>query len=135
MKGTKLNHSDALKFILGGKSTFTFLNPKTENRFTYKVKKHKTDNVYFISVLTGPDAYTFIGSILDNTYRHSRKSKISIDSQSARVFDYILNKLNTNNLPDFIEIWHSGACGRCGRRLTTPESIERGFGPECIKLS
>ena len=135
MIGGKLKHEDALKFILGGKSTFTFLNPKTENRFTFKVKKHKTDDVYFISALTGPDTYTFIGTILDKRYRHSHKSKISNGAQSVRVFEYILNKLQTNNLPDFIEIWHSGSCGRCGRKLTTPESIERGFGPECIKLS
>jgi hypothetical protein len=26
----------------------------------------------------------------------------------------------------------SGKCGICGRKLTTPESIERGIGPECI---
>lgn len=26
----------------------------------------------------------------------------------------------------------SGKCGVCGRKLTTPESIERGIGPECI---
>lgn len=29
------------------------------------------------------------------------------------------------------EVWHEGVCGRCGRRLTVPESIETGFGPEC----
>jgi len=23
-------------------------------------------------------------------------------------------------------------CGRCGRVLTVPESVESGFGPECI---
>ena len=135
MDGGKLKHEDALKFILGGKSTFTFLNPKTENRFTFKVKKHKVENLYFISVLTGPSDYTFVGTIINGVYKHSKKSKIGSDAQSVRVFEYTLNKLKSNNLPEFVEIWHSGACGRCGRKLTTPVSIERGFGPECIKLS
>lgn len=27
-----------------------------------------------------------------------------------------------------------GKCGRCARRLTTPESVQLGFGPECAKL-
>lgn len=135
MIGGKLKHEDALKFILGGKSTFTFLNPKTENRFTFKVKKHKTDDVYFISVLIGPDTYTFIGTIIDKKYHHSRKSKISNGAQSVRVFEYILNKLIINNLPDFIEIWHSGACGRCGKPLTDPISIEKGLGPYCRTIS
>ena len=30
--------------------------------------------------------------------------------------------------------WHEGRCGRCGRKLTVPESIEAGYGPECINL-
>jgi hypothetical protein len=30
-----------------------------------------------------------------------------------------------------LEVWHEGRCGACGRRLTVPESIERGLGPEC----
>lgn len=33
-----------------------------------------------------------------------------------------------------VEIWHEGKCGRCGRQLTVPESIESGFGPECVKM-
>lgn len=28
----------------------------------------------------------------------------------------------------------TGRCGRCGRRLTDPESIRRGIGPECAAL-
>jgi hypothetical protein len=35
-------------------------------------------------------------------------------------------------MPDGVVIWHEGRCGRCGRRLTVPESIESGYGPECI---
>ena len=32
------------------------------------------------------------------------------------------------------KVHHAGQCGRCGRRLTTPESIESGIGPECQKV-
>ncbi|MGQ4872128.1 MAG: DUF6011 domain-containing protein, partial [Candidatus Thorarchaeota archaeon] len=32
-------------------------------------------------------------------------------------------------LPEKVRIWHEGKCGRCGRRLTVPESIESGYGP------
>jgi hypothetical protein len=31
-------------------------------------------------------------------------------------------------------VWHEGRCGRCGRKLTVPESIESGFGPECASI-
>jgi hypothetical protein len=29
---------------------------------------------------------------------------------------------------------HEGKCGRCGRLLTVPSSIESGIGPECSKI-
>jgi hypothetical protein len=132
--GHILQHNTALDFILGGNALFTVQNTKTGNRFTYKVTKHKKEDVFFVKVLTNPDIYQFVGSIRHNSqYKHSSKSRISIDSQSVKVFDYLIIKLMSNTLPDFVQIWHEGRCGRCGRTLTVPESIESGFGPECIK--
>jgi hypothetical protein len=29
---------------------------------------------------------------------------------------------------------HAGKCGRCGRKLTVPQSIETGIGPECASI-
>jgi len=63
MKAGLLKHSDAIKFILAGNSTFTFLNTKTGNRFTYSVKKHKENPIFFVKVLTGPENYTFVGTV------------------------------------------------------------------------
>jgi hypothetical protein len=142
-----LKHSKALDFILGGKAFVTFLNTKTDNRFTFKVVKHKKEDLFFVNVLTSPDVYTFIGTVNSTgSFRHSRKSKITGESQSVKVFTYVFSKLQTiitpatetteaiTALPDFIEIYHSGRCGKCGKRLTVPESIDSGFGPDCIKM-
>jgi len=128
-----IKHELALQFILGGKSFVTFLNTKTDNRFTFKVTKHKRDDIYFVNVLTGPGSYTFIGTIKDYIYRHSKKSHIPSDDQSVKVFQYMINKLNQNDLPEFIEIYHDGKCGKCRRQLTVPQSISTGIGPECLK--
>jgi hypothetical protein len=134
MKSHKIEHSKAIEFLLGGKSLFTFLNTKSENRFTYSVKKHKTDDIYFVSVLTNPDVYQYIGVVKNKEYTHTKKSKISKESQSVRVFDFVFSKLKSSSLPESIEIWHEGKCGKCGRTLTVPSSIQTGFGPECIKM-
>ena len=133
MTGHKLNNSEALKFIFAGKSLVTLLNPKTRNRFTFKVKQAKESNMFFISVLTGPKTYSYIGTCIEGVFRHGRKSAISKDAQSVKVFEYVLNKLKTNTLPDFIEAWHEGKCGKGGRALTVPSSILNGLGPECVK--
>jgi len=106
----KLNNSDALKFIFAGNSTSTFRNSKTENRFTFKVKQKKDSNLFFVSVLTSPDSYTYIGTVIKGNYLHGRKSRISKDAQSVKVFEYVLNKLVLNTLPEFVEVWHEGKC-------------------------
>lgn len=133
MKNHKLNNSDALKFIFAGNSTATFVNTKTNNRFTFKVKQKKDSNLFFVSVLTNPDTYTYIGTVINGQFKHGKKSKITKDAQSVRVFDYVFNNLVSNSLPNFIEVWHEGRCGKCGRNLTVPGSIANGLGPECIK--
>ena len=133
MSGHKLNNTDALKFMFAGNSTFTVVNTKTENRFTFKVKKSKDSNLFFINVLTGPDTYTYLGTAVEGVYRHGKKSAISLEAQSTKVFDYVLNKLKIGKLQDFVEVWHEGTCGKCGRVLTVPKNIHLGIGPECIK--
>lgn len=133
MNGHKLENKEALQFIFAGKSLVTFVNTKTGNRFTFKIKSTKDSNLYFISVLTSPEIYTYIGTAVEGLFRHGRKSAISSSAQSVKVFEFVLNKLKLLSLPDFIEVWHEGKCGKCGRTLTVPSSIQSGIGPECAK--
>lgn len=83
--------------------------------------------------MTNPDTYTYIGTTTEGIYRHGKKSHVTDSAQSVMVFKYVINKLKSQDLPDFIEVWHEGKCGKCGRTLTVPSSIATGIGPECIK--
>jgi len=131
----QLDTNKSLDFIFAGKSIFTCKNVETGKRFTFGVRKHKKDEIYFVSVLSSPDIYTFIGSIRkDTNYKHSLKSTVTEDAQSVDVFDYIIRSLRVDKLPKIVQIWHEGKCGKCGRRLTVPESIESGIGPQCSKI-
>jgi hypothetical protein len=133
MNSEILNRKDSLNFILAGNSTVTFVNSKTNNRFTFKIRKSKDSELYFVSLLNSPDNYVYIGIIIPDGFRHSKKSSISEKSQSVQVFKYVYNKLIKDTLEDFIQIWHEGKCGKCGRKLTVPNSISTGIGPECMK--
>lgn len=134
----KLDNSTALDFIFAGNSLFTVLNTQTGNRFTFKVKSAKKtegeeQNVHFVRILTNPEVFEFIGTTFDGKYHHSKKTRISEDAQSVRVFKWLINQLVLGTLPETVEIWHEGRCGKCGRVLTVPNSIEFGIGPECAK--
>lgn len=127
---------DWKKFIKAGKAIFTLENKETGNRFTYKVKKLKDKDIWFVSVLNGPDNYAnykYLGTIFDKSFRSTAKAKISKDALSFKAFDWLNKMLNfEKDLPENVKVYHEGRCGRCGKRLTVPESIVQGFGPECI---
>ena len=124
--------NDPLQFILAGNALFTVQNTDTGNRFTFKVRKPDDTKPHFVSVLTGSDnesSYSFLGTVFDpHHYRHGRRSRISEDAPSARAFDWLFRQLSTGRpLPPQVRVCH------CGKTLTVPESVDSGFGPECIK--
>jgi hypothetical protein len=131
--------SDVKSFIFGGKALFTIQNQETNNRFTFRVKKLKDElkNIYFVNVLRGPDNtndYSYIGAIIDGSFKHTPKSQVNESAQSFKVFDWMIKKINNGGLPDKVKVYHHGRCCRCGRLLTVPESVINGIGPECIKF-
>ena len=130
--------NDPFQFMLAGNALFTVQNTATGNRFTFKVRKPDETKPHFVSVLTGSDnesSYSFLGTVFDpHHYRHGRHSRISEDAPSARAFDWLFRQLSAGrSLPPQVHVCHCGKCGRCGKTLTVPESVDSGFGPECIK--
>lgn len=125
----------SVSFVTAGRAVFTVSNDKHEH-YTYKVSKKKDQDLWFISLLTGPNNrndYTYMG-VLGDGVRITKKSKYTIDSKPVKVFNWALKVIaGAKALPNGYDIQHEGICGRCGRELTHPESISSGFGPECIK--
>ena len=130
---------DAKQFILAGNARFTIKNTMTGNRFTFHVRKPSDEKPHFVRLLTGSDNsrdYSFLGTIFDGrTYRHGQRSSVDRDAMSNRAFAYVWGLLaNGEDIPESVEIYHEGSCGRCGRRLTVPDSVISGFGPDCREL-
>jgi hypothetical protein len=120
------------RFILAGDATFTVQNEKTGNRFTYRVRKAQDGGCWFVGVLTGSDNYSdysYMGIIKGVEFFGTRKSRVSRTAPSYVAFDWVWR--NVGRLPACVQVWHEGACCRCGRKLTTPESVEKGIGPVC----
>lgn len=142
MESGQLSSIPAIKaFILGGKAIFTIAGQST--RYTFKITRKDPDvgssytqAVFFISLLTGPDNtadYTYIG-ILDvdrGQIRLTRKSTYTPDSKPVQAFNWTARRIWAGQPIAPAVFYHVGRCGRCGRALTVPASIESGFGPEC----
>lgn len=123
------------KFLLAGNATLTVTSKKTGTRFTFKVRKPSETAPHFVSLMNGPDnenSYCFMGTIFNGQdYRMGRKSRITAEAPSAKAFAWVWANRNSPTLADKIEVHHAGKCCCCGRKLTTPESIESGIGPIC----
>lgn len=137
MDRKQLKAEQALAFIFAGKAVVTLQSAKTGTRYTYKVSKAEEKEGqaaqqprYFVSLLTGPENtsdYTYLGMVSNGELRLTHASKLPIESAPVKAMQFALAHPEAPEL----EIFHEGRCGRCGRVLTVPESVETGFGPEC----
>jgi hypothetical protein len=132
-----------VRFFSGGNAVFTVHNAQGTH-YTYKIRKPRAfadrpNPPYFVKLLTGPSNesdYTYLGIFIPqhNEIRLTAKSKYTVDSIPVKVVQWAIKRVADNkSLPDGYAIQHEGRCCRCRRVLTTPESIDRGIGPECIK--
>lgn len=140
----RITTPDAVReFALAGNATLTLLSRATGTRFTYRIRQPKEDKPYFVGLLRGQDNendFQFMGTIFKHVdmqplYISGRNSKIGRESQSSKAFVWFWDHVRKGELPNSLEVWHEGRCGRCGRKLTVPSSIESGMGPECARIT
>lgn len=136
-RGQLTSIEDVNTFMNAGHATITLVSKRTGDRRTFKISEAKDNpNLFFVALLAGPDNendYQYLGTIRDLEYRRGKKSRMGPDSPAHVAFDWFFRNLRQNNAGMFnqLEVWHEGRCGRCGRKLTVPASVARGFGPEC----
>ena len=122
---------------------FDFQQKGHKAHYTYKISEKELDNgqiLTFVSILTGPDNsvdYQYLGMLNRQTFnvRETRASRIPDSSFCFKVLNRVLYNIKNGTTEKIIDagfdVLHQGKCGQCGRKLTTPESIESGIGPVC----
>lgn len=134
-----MNTQEIREFILAGNALFTLKSLRTGAHYTFKVRAaipqaDKPPTHWNVSVLSGRDNnhdYRWIGRI---TTEGSEVFLHKPEIPSAEGFNWFWQMLKRGSEERFIEqcqFSHVGRCGRCGRLLTHPESIQSGIGPEC----
>ena len=135
MAGRIYNPSAAQAFIYAGNARVTLASAQTGARYTYRIKASDDGRVHFVALLNGPDngaSYGYIGYVRNGKFIHGgHKAKASEAAKSVVAFGWASSHIHRGKLPPELEVWHEGRCGRCGRTLTVPTSIETGLGPTC----
>lgn len=145
-----IKDKDVKVFILAGKSIFTAKNIEQETHITFRVVKKeyskseieysedtgiKLEDMWFVSVQSQYGFFTYVGVIRDNKFQLTTKSPSS-ECKSVMSFDYIFNHyIRSNKFDKRIVFYHEGRCAKCGRSMNDPDSIERGMGPKCYRVS
>jgi hypothetical protein len=134
--------AQARSFTLAGKAVLTLQSARTNQHFTYRVKQAvdratgEIQPLWFVSLLTNGSAdegqFSYIGVIRSDAFALTAKSKAGLDAASVQAFAFFWNRCRAE-IPASLNVMHAGKCGRCGRTLTHPESLETGIGPECAQ--
>jgi len=154
-EGAILSHKAVPAYVWAGQAEFTVVSPKTGARYTYQVRAPRRskdgtqrftreqsvdsplrfvhvvdDGAHFLGTCylqDGPDGGTQV-----RRYVHSQeRSRLPADDEAVKVAQWMLE--NLHRLPLGLEVWHLGRCARCGRKLSVPESLTSGIGPDCAE--
>lgn len=120
-------------------AVITIQNRETQEYRTFRISTaKKMDNKQIISILAGPDNeydYQGFGFISDTGINVWKKYKQDTDATKwlyyAMLIESLLNIRQNTIKADKYTMQLSKRCMVCNRPLTTPESLERGIGPEC----
>jgi hypothetical protein len=125
-------------FVFAGNAVFTLVSKKTGQRFTFRVRKSDTEakngpERFWVDLLTGPNNasdFTYIAWLRSGIVHQKRSNEKNPFSYKA--IAWFLTQI-WYDVPclDKVEFHHEGRCGKCGRPLTDPESIQVGLGPIC----
>ena len=138
-----MTNYERAKFIAAGKAEFVVEDINTGHVREYMVSRHK----YFdqgtrkwnVLLLyrdrSGESGYAYLGYIKDGIFtHHTLYSVYGEESEEFTAFDSCFLRVGRGrDLPAHIHFYHLGRCGKCGRKLTNPESINRGLGPKCAE--
>jgi hypothetical protein len=131
--------------FFAGRATLTFRNTEKETHMTIKVKQARDKNdrkkklpIFFLSVSLLGDrqtGYIHAATIYQDTMNIKLSSSAQNNEQLLKVVQFIWNALaNPQILKDKkVALLHEGRCCRCSMPLTHPESINTGFGPDCLE--
>ena len=133
----------ALPYILAGKSEFILHSSKTGQDFGYRLTRKESKNnpdefIYFLNIKDGHE-WVYAGVLWydssSNIYKFGKGKSGNIDANDLNVKSllFVMSKLQNGDTPLYCSVFHTGKCGLCGRKLTTPESILTGLGPSCAK--
>lgn len=118
--------------------TLVIVNDATGNHEYFRFRR--TDHIPYVlvDVVDSPSRdFRYAGVLDEGSFRTTRYSKVRPENaeQARVILNWTLDRVVSGKDLKTVRCLHSGRCGRCGRKLLDPESLDRGLGPDCAKMS
>lgn len=138
------NSLSTIDALTAGNATVTLIQPDTNRHWTFTFKRGKVNPrlvgvkpPMFVSVMQ-EGRMDYAGILVRNAdvckVKRTHKSKVSSTAVAYRAVNWMLQQVDAGFALDYgFEIKWSNKCVRCGRKLTSPSSIDSRIGPECAK--
>lgn|SRR5574340_1054967 len=129
------------EFLTAGRAVFTVSNGKGDS-YTYRIKKFRDGRlcdkfkIYFLQpgylLQERPTNTIYLGVLNPDTGSIIPSFLVGVYGLPLLVLQWALETIwKGYSFPEGYTAENMGFCGRCGRRLTTPESQSRGLGRLC----
>lgn len=126
-------------FILAGKSIWTLQSKNTGKHYTYRCRlfgetkdKPVPQKIWWIDILSSGGKFEYLARLKNGSVHIKNGTEIT---KPVDAVEWFLRRIWHEKVEVLQEVnfYHANLCGRCGRLLTTPESVKMGIGPECLK--
>ena len=130
------------KYVSGGRGIVTLESPSGKHH-TYEFRRPNDESAFpnttfFVYVLVKEHTWMYVGMYNSGTkhFRLTRASTYRHDSEIVKGVKYLTKLARClGSIDDFrMSAYHEGICSVCGRRLTSPKSIQTGMGPHCRRV-
>ena len=125
------------KFLFAGNSYFIMTSKRTGTKYQFHICSNDEKTLWFVNVVDkhGAEYAGYIKKFKGayNWYK-GRGGKYDLSDNRILSLMWLTRHLHDVDIQDKITIQHVGRCARCGKKLTTPESIELGLGPICADV-
>lgn len=132
-----LTHEAVPVLVLAGNAELIFENTVTDKNRKYRIKHSALGINDNLSVFMDTLHAGYLGSIRNPSNNPVFKFPYQFKDEEQRresiAFDYLFRHLFAGTLHSAMQIFHTGRCCACYRKLTDPVSIAVGIGPECRK--
>lgn len=121
--------ADLPKLLIAGNALLTFQSRATGNHLTFHIVEAVEKGLYKVY-----HKGKVIGLIHSKLYQFEIYPKAITFTPAQDGFAWIWKYcVFPEQLDKYLIIYNEGKCVRCGRTLTTPESVSMSIGPECAK--